>query len=118
MIDLAISNLERKEKNAHCWRCLHYSIAVQVCNNGQKLIDEGHADADEFSNLIEELLDNWQTLKDAMDERRVKLLSSERAQQYLFDAGEAEAWMSEQELYMVRLVVDLFSFSFSLISFD
>jgi spectrin beta len=31
-----------------------------VCNNGQKLIDEDHADSEEFSNLIEELLDTWQ----------------------------------------------------------
>ena len=56
---------------------------------------------DEFSNRIEELLDNWQQLKDAMDDRRAKLLASERAQQYFFDAGEAESWMSEQELYMM-----------------
>ncbi|XP_048517333.1 spectrin beta chain-like [Dendroctonus ponderosae] len=26
---------------------------------------------------------------------------NERAQQYLFDANEAESWMSEQELYMM-----------------
>ena len=56
---------------------------------------------EEFSNRIEELLDNWQQLKDAMDDRRAKLLASERAQQYFFDAGEAESWMSEQELYMM-----------------
>jgi len=36
-----------------------------------------------------------------MDDRRAKLLASERAQQYFFDAGEAESWMSEQELYMM-----------------
>ena len=42
-----------------------------------------------------------QTLKDAMDSRRAKLLASERAQQYFFDASEAESWMSEQELYMM-----------------
>jgi spectrin beta len=36
-----------------------------------------------------------------MDNRRAKLLASERAQQYFFDASEAESWMSEQELYMM-----------------
>ena len=36
-----------------------------------------------------------------MDSRRAKLLASERAQQYFFDASEAESWMSEQELYMM-----------------
>ena len=66
-----------------------------------KLIDENHEDSEEFGRLIEELLDHWQSLKDAMDDRRTKLLASERAQQYFFDASEAEAWMSEQELYMM-----------------
>ncbi|XP_065158343.1 spectrin beta chain isoform X2 [Atheta coriaria] len=72
-----------------------------VCNNGQKLVDEGHESADEFSHLNTELLRAWQELKDALEKRRENLLRNERAQQYLFDAGEAEAWMSEQELYMM-----------------
>lgn len=38
---------------------------------------------------------------DAIDERKNKLSQWEKAQQYLFDANEAEAWMSEQELYMM-----------------
>ncbi|XP_071055816.1 spectrin beta chain isoform X5 [Onthophagus taurus] len=72
-----------------------------VCNNGQKLVDEGHESSDEFSNLIAELSRAWQNLKDAIEKRKENLLRNERAQQYLFDAGEAEAWMSEQELYMM-----------------
>ncbi|XP_047735798.1 spectrin beta chain isoform X3 [Hyalella azteca] len=72
-----------------------------VCSNGQKLIDEGHVDSDEFRRLLGELQEAWATLKEAIDHRRQKLLVSEKAQQYLFDAGEAEVWMSEQELYMM-----------------
>ncbi|XP_045122381.1 spectrin beta chain-like isoform X4 [Portunus trituberculatus] len=72
-----------------------------VCENGRKLIESGHADADEFHKLLEELLDDWAKLKDAMEFRRSKLMVSEKAQQYLFDASEAEVWMSEQELYMM-----------------
>lgn len=52
-----------------------------VCNNGQKLIDEGHEDAPEFTQLIEDLLAKWQKLKDAVENRRNKLLQSEKAQQ-------------------------------------
>jgi spectrin beta len=52
-----------------------------VCNNGQKLIDEGHEDAPEFMQLIEDLLARWQKLKDAVENRRNKLLQSEKAQQ-------------------------------------
>uniref|UniRef100_T1IQM9 Spectrin beta chain n=1 Tax=Strigamia maritima TaxID=126957 RepID=T1IQM9_STRMM len=72
-----------------------------ICDNGMKLIDEGHVDSNEFQDLIDMLLARWQELKDAMDKRKEKLMESERAQQYYFDASEAEAWMSEQELYMM-----------------
>ncbi|GLH07508.1 Spectrin beta chain [Gryllus bimaculatus] len=79
----------------------HEPRVVLVCSNGQKLIDEGHEAAPEFQALIEELQSRWQELKEAVEERRNKLLQSERAQQYFFDASEAESWMSEQELYMM-----------------
>lgn len=72
-----------------------------VCNNGQKLIDENHEDAPRFADLIKELTHKWQELQDAVDDRRKHLDQSERVQQYFFDAAEAEAWMSEQELYMM-----------------
>ena len=52
-----------------------------VCDNGAKLINEGHEDSEEFSQLIEELLEAWQGLKDAMENRKKNLLVSERAQQ-------------------------------------
>lgn len=61
----------------------------------------GHEDSQEFSRLINELHKAWQELKDAIEKRRENLLRNERAQQYLFDASEAESWMSEQELYMM-----------------
>ncbi|XP_011882724.1 PREDICTED: spectrin beta chain isoform X2 [Vollenhovia emeryi] len=72
-----------------------------VCNNGQKLIDERHEDSPEFQKLISELTEKWRELKDAVDDRNKHLLQNEKAQQYFFDATEAESWMSEQELYMM-----------------
>ncbi|XP_048521222.1 spectrin beta chain-like [Dendroctonus ponderosae] len=39
--------------------------------------------------------------KEAIYNRQANLLRNEREQQYLFDANEAESWMSEQELYMM-----------------
>jgi spectrin beta len=38
---------------------------------------------------------------DAIDQCKNNQSQWEKAQQYLFDANEAEAWMSEQELYMM-----------------
>lgn len=59
----------------------HEPRIMSVCNNGQKLIDEGHEDSDEFTRLINELLDVWQQLKDAVENRKNQLLQSEKAQQ-------------------------------------
>ena len=71
-------------------------MSSQVCKDGEVLIADGHEDADEFAQLMEQLQDQWRGLQDAMEARKNKLAVSERAQQYLFDASEAEAWMSEQ----------------------
>jgi spectrin beta len=79
----------------------HETRIITIIKNGQKLIDEGHEASDEFERLNEELKKKWDELKEAVDQRKDKLIQSERAQQYLFDASEAEAWMSEQELYMM-----------------
>lgn len=79
----------------------HEPRILNICENGQKLIGEGHEDSSEFDRLIKELMELWRDLKNTMDVRKSKLLESERAQQYYFDASEAESWMSEQELYMM-----------------
>ncbi|XP_076312784.1 spectrin beta chain-like isoform X3 [Tachypleus tridentatus] len=79
----------------------HEPRIMNICDNGDKLINEGHEDSEEFKKLIEELLTLWEELKNATDNRKKKLDESEKAHQYYFDASEAEAWMSEQELYMM-----------------
>ena len=79
----------------------HEPRIMAICNNGQKLIDEGHEDASEFADRISGLTQKWQELKDTLAERDRRLSNSERVQQYFFDAQEAESWMSEQELYMM-----------------
>ncbi|KAL5276086.1 SPTBN1 family protein [Megaselia abdita] len=79
----------------------HEPRIMAICTNGRKLIDEGHEDSDKFEDLIKQLTSKWQELKDSIDNRHKQLDQSERIQQYIFDAQEAEAWMSEQELYMM-----------------
>ncbi|XP_050300402.1 spectrin beta chain isoform X2 [Anthonomus grandis grandis] len=96
-----VNTLQKKNQSLQTEVENHEPRVNTVCNNGQKLIDEGHEDSNEFSRLINELHKAWQELKDAIEKRRENLLRNERAQQYLFDANEAESWMSEQELYMM-----------------
>ncbi|XP_045479704.1 spectrin beta chain isoform X5 [Harmonia axyridis] len=96
-----VNMMEKKNQSLRTEIDNHEPRINTVSNNGQKLIDEGHEDASEFSRLIGELHKAWQELKDAVESRKENLLRNERAQQYLFDANEAESWMSEQELYMM-----------------
>ncbi|VDP17215.1 unnamed protein product, partial [Onchocerca flexuosa] len=48
------------------------------------------------------LLFAFQNLKDSLNARKEHLAESEKAHQFLYDCNEAEAWMSEQELYMMQ----------------
>jgi len=79
----------------------HEPRVSAVVENGQKLVSEGHPQADQFNLSLDDLVERWQALKDLVEARRQNLLVSERVQQFLFDAAEAESWMSEQELYMM-----------------
>merc|ERR1711899_424581 len=72
-----------------------------VCNNGHKLIDGDHDQSDEFARQIDDLKEKLAHLMHNLEARNVKLQMSEKVQQFFFDANEAEAWMSEQELYMM-----------------
>merc|ERR1719225_2358602 len=74
---------------------------MSVCNVGQKLIDESHPESSEFTRQINDLMEKLEHLKHNLEARNVKLLINEKVQQFMYDANEAESWMSEQELYMM-----------------
>ncbi len=80
----------------------HEPWIEKICENGRELINAGHDNAAAFELKIGELRNAWQELKDALDTRKALLADSERAHQFLYDCNEAEAWMSEQELYMMQ----------------
>ncbi|CAH8502625.1 unnamed protein product [Schistosoma bovis] len=72
-----------------------------VCHEGEQMILEGHPRSDRFREAIDELWVLWEQLQHVVGERQEQLTRNEVAQQYLFDASEAEAWMGEQELYLM-----------------
>lgn len=72
---------------------------------------EGSPEAEHMSEEIKRLEEVWTRLQDEMAKRRARLNASNDAQQYYNDADEAEAWIGEQELYMIaddNAKVDLF----------
>lgn len=62
---------------------------------------EGRPEADRIQEQLKELETSWDRLQDEMNKRRDRLNGSNCAQQYYNDADEAEAWIGEQELYMI-----------------
>ncbi len=62
---------------------------------------EGRPEAERITNQLKELEEAWARLRDEMAKRRERLNGSNLAQQYYNDADEAEAWIGEQELYMI-----------------
>lgn len=62
---------------------------------------EGSPEAEHMSEEMNRLKEVWARLKDEMAKRRVRLNASNDAQQYYNDADEVEAWIGEQELYMI-----------------
>lgn len=55
----------------------------------------------ELQGRVEALQEMWQELQNQVDLRHARLEQAQIAQQFYFDAAEAEAWMGEQELHMI-----------------
>lgn len=96
-----VQMLRKKEQSLRHEVDHHEPRVVAICEDGRRLAAEGHQDGPEFERLARELEELWAELRRALDARRDDLMISEKAHQYYFDASEAEAWMSEQELYMM-----------------
>merc|ERR1740122_261168 len=79
----------------------HEVRIYSVVENGNKMIAEGHDSSQEWQSGIDDLQEKWAELKDLLEARKQQLITSEKVQQFLYDATEAESWMSEQELYMM-----------------
>ena len=62
---------------------------------------EGRPEEGRIAEQLKELEEAWARLQDEMAKRRERLSGSNLAQQYYNDADEAEAWIGEQELYMI-----------------
>lgn len=62
---------------------------------------EGAPEAEQITDQLKDLEEAWARLQEEMAKRRERLNGSNLAQQYYNDADEAEAWIGEQELYMI-----------------
>uniref|UniRef100_A0A8C3K0U1 Spectrin beta chain n=1 Tax=Calidris pygmaea TaxID=425635 RepID=A0A8C3K0U1_9CHAR len=79
----------------------HQPRIDDIFERRQNIITEGSPNAEVIQQRLADLQQLWNLLIEETEKRHKRLEESHRAQQYYFDAAEAEAWMSEQELYMM-----------------
>uniref|UniRef100_A0A673HVH5 Spectrin beta chain n=1 Tax=Sinocyclocheilus rhinocerous TaxID=307959 RepID=A0A673HVH5_9TELE len=81
----------------------HQPRIDEVLERGRRMVAaaEGSPEEEHMSEEMKKLQEVWAKLQDEMAQRRARLYGSNEAQQYYNDADEAEAWIGEQELYMI-----------------
>ncbi|XP_037662746.1 spectrin beta chain, non-erythrocytic 1 isoform X3 [Choloepus didactylus] len=80
----------------------HQPRIDDVFERSQNVVtDSSSLSAEAIRQRLADLKQLWGLLIEETEKRHRRLEESHKAQQYYFDAAEAEAWMSEQELYMM-----------------
>uniref|UniRef100_A0A8C9S8W8 Spectrin beta chain n=1 Tax=Scleropages formosus TaxID=113540 RepID=A0A8C9S8W8_SCLFO len=72
-----------------------------IFERSQSILKDDGSTAQAIRQRLAELQQMWDLMIEETGKRHVRLEEAHKAQQYYFDAAEAEAWMSEQELYMM-----------------
>ncbi|XP_062431896.1 spectrin beta chain, erythrocytic isoform X2 [Rhea pennata] len=79
----------------------HAPRVAEVLSRGDAMAAEADRQWPELNTQVQELRELWDILQTETSNRLQRLHEANKAQQYYLDASEAEAWISEQELYMV-----------------
>ncbi|CAH1264128.1 SPTBN1 [Branchiostoma lanceolatum] len=98
---LNVQTLMKKNQSLRAEIDGHQPRIDEICDRGQAMVSRSHPSSDAIEHQIEDMQNQWAVLIDEVDARKLRLEDSEKAQQYYTDVAEAEAWMSEQELYMM-----------------
>ncbi|XP_071235761.1 spectrin beta chain, non-erythrocytic 1-like isoform X2 [Salvelinus alpinus] len=87
----------QKEIQGHQPRC------DDIFERGQQVLkdDDNSLSGEGIHQRLADLRRLWAQILEETGKRHGRLEEAHKAQQYYFDAAEAEAWMSEQELYMM-----------------
>ncbi|XP_065183632.1 spectrin beta chain, non-erythrocytic 1-like [Sycon ciliatum] len=79
----------------------HVPLINVAQKTGSDLVTDGNFASEKIEDRLQRLKERWSTLLSAADLRQRQLDRSEHCHQYLLDAAEAQAWMSEQELFLM-----------------
>ncbi|XP_034534159.1 spectrin beta chain, non-erythrocytic 1-like [Notolabrus celidotus] len=79
----------------------HQPRIDDILERSASLLQDESSCAAVIRQRMADLQELWRQLREEAEQRHSRLEEAHKAQQYYFDAAEAEAWMSEQELYMM-----------------
>uniref|UniRef100_A0A671UF71 Spectrin beta chain n=1 Tax=Sparus aurata TaxID=8175 RepID=A0A671UF71_SPAAU len=79
----------------------HQPRIDDILERSESLLKDESSSANIIRQRLANLRELWRQLMEEAERRHERLEEAHKAQQYYFDAAEAEAWMSEQELYMM-----------------
>lgn len=85
----------QKEIQGHQPRC------DDIFERSQSVLQGASPNVEVIRQRLVDLQKLWEQMMEETEKRHSRLEEAHMAQQYYFDAAEAEAWMSEQELYMM-----------------
>ncbi|XP_052465157.1 spectrin beta chain, non-erythrocytic 1 isoform X2 [Carassius gibelio] len=85
----------QKEIQGHQPRC------DDIFERSQSILTADSPNVEAIRSRLSDLQQLWSLIIQETEKRHARLEEAHEAQQYYFDAAEAEAWMSEQELYMM-----------------
>uniref|UniRef100_A0A1I8NPX4 Spectrin beta chain, non-erythrocytic 5 n=2 Tax=Stomoxys calcitrans TaxID=35570 RepID=A0A1I8NPX4_STOCA len=90
-------SLSKKHKKLEAEIKGHRPMINKALQAGQALVAQKHPEQEKVKDLCNQLEDAWNDLEYNTNERSKKLEMSLKAQQYLYDAGEIEAWLGEKQ---------------------
>ena len=110
--DQIFHNKQQNLMNIQLLKRKNESLLKEIENHEQRLLEhlgqecrrisqDYPARAQEFHQRLEQLSENYIQVKETIKQRREHLELLENIYQYYYDLSEAEAWLGEQELYMM-----------------
>uniref|UniRef100_A0A8C5T055 Calponin-homology (CH) domain-containing protein n=1 Tax=Laticauda laticaudata TaxID=8630 RepID=A0A8C5T055_LATLA len=99
---LSVQLLTKKNQTLQKEITGHAPRIEEVLNRGESMLAKAEEDGDfrDTEECLNQLKVSWSTLQEETLKRLQRLEEASEAQRYYLDAGEAEAWISEQELYV------------------
>ncbi|XP_013917103.1 PREDICTED: spectrin beta chain, erythrocytic isoform X1 [Thamnophis sirtalis] len=99
---LSVQLLTKKNQTLQKEIIGHAPRIEEVVDRGESMLAKAEGDGDfrDTEECLNQLKVSWSTLQEETLKRLRRLEEASEAQRYYLDAGEAEAWISEQELYV------------------